>query len=49
MSAPLVENGLTSTMVDATASAAATATALTLPVAMSGTAIGTMGADDQRR
>ena len=42
ISAPLVEKGLTSTIVEATASAATTATALTSPVAISGIAIGTM-------
>ena len=42
ISAPLVENGLTSTIVEDTASAATTATALTSPVAISGIAIGTM-------
>ena len=42
ISAPLVENGLTSTIVEATASAATTATALTPPSAISGIAIGMM-------
>src|SRR6476469_975759 len=42
ISAPLVENGETSTIVEATASAATTATALTCPMAINGIAIGTM-------